>query len=67
MTWFGIDAEKRRQGLGKQFVALLAAHLIAQGFRWLHLDTAAENIGAQPFYESLGCRSLGKTRSFVRR
>jgi ribosomal protein S18 acetylase RimI-like enzyme len=66
MTWFGIDAAKRRWGLGRQFMALLVGYLLGQGYRWLHLDTASHNLGAQCFYDDLGFHALGTTRSYIR-
>ncbi len=65
LTWFGITAEKRQRGLGSRFMGLLAAFLLDQGFRWLHVDTASHNLAAQRFYQSQGFSSLGMTRSYV--
>lgn len=67
MRWIGIDREIRGQGLGSRFLAQLNRYYREQGYRYLHLDTASTNLGAQRFYEKHGFTYRGSTRSYVRR
>lgn len=65
LRWIGVAQPRRRQGIGGQFLMLLAARLVTKGYRYLHTDTAISNVGAQRFYEKLGFDRAGDTRSYI--
>ena len=67
LSWLGVREQDRGKGKGTELVRLLTGHLLDQGYRYLHTDTADDNVGARRFYEKLGFRSKGYTRSYVRR
>ena len=46
--------ETQGQGVGRQLIETLEAHLKAQGVKGLMLDVAKDNTGAQKFYEKVG-------------
>ncbi len=64
LTWIGIEGPWRGRGLGSEFLGALATCLQAQGFHFLHTDTASTNLTAQQFYVKLGFRNQGHTRSY---
>lgn len=66
LTWIAIEPSCRGQGVGTEFMQLLVGHLLRAGYRYLHTDTASDNIGAQRFYERLGFEKSGHTRSYKR-
>jgi ribosomal protein S18 acetylase RimI-like enzyme len=66
LTRIRVHEQHRGRGVGTDFVRLLVAHLLGMGYRYLHTDTAGENIGAQRFYERRGFEQQGYTRSYVR-
>lgn len=66
LCWIGVDQDHRGRGIGSEFMGLLAALLAGRGYRYIHTDTPAANLGAQRFYESLGFRREGRTRSYLR-
>ena len=66
LYWIGVVPPLRGQGIGGQFLMLLAAWLVTKGYRYLHTDTARKNVGAQRFYKTLGFVRAGVTRSYMR-
>lgn len=66
LYWIGVVPPRRGRGIGGEFLMLLAASLLTKGYRYLHTDTAASNMGAQRFYKKLGFERAGVTRSYIR-
>jgi ribosomal protein S18 acetylase RimI-like enzyme len=50
----GIVPERRRQGLGRQLLALTVAQMVSEGYHDLSLDVATQNDGALNIYRSCG-------------
>jgi ribosomal protein S18 acetylase RimI-like enzyme len=67
LTWIGVAEQRRGQGIGAQFLNHLTAHLCGKQLRYLHTDTASENIPAQRFYGRHGFQEQGYTRSYIQR
>jgi len=66
LSWIGVHEQHRGKGVGTELVRLLTGHLLGNGYRYLHTDTADDNVGARRFYETLGFQSKGCTRSYIR-
>lgn len=66
LTWIGVAERHRSQGIGTEFLTLVAQFLLSRGYRYLHTDTAGSNVRAQQFYKKLGFQGEGYTRSYVR-
>jgi ribosomal protein S18 acetylase RimI-like enzyme len=64
LTWIGVVEGQRNQGLGAEFLRHLVQFLSGRQVRYLHTDTASDNLRAQRFYEKLGFRNEGHTRSY---
>jgi RimJ/RimL family protein N-acetyltransferase len=65
LTWIGVVEKCQGQGIGTEFLKVLVEYLLGKQYRYLHTDTASVNVGAQRFYEKLGFRKEGYTRSYV--
>jgi ribosomal protein S18 acetylase RimI-like enzyme len=65
LTWIGVAEQHRHQGIGTELLKRLSLFLLGRRYRYLHTDTAARNLRAQQFYEKLGFRKHGYTRSYV--
>jgi ribosomal protein S18 acetylase RimI-like enzyme len=66
LGWIGVHEQHRGTGVGSEFLQLLVAYLSGKGVRYLHTDTASDNLGAQRFYEERGFRRQGYTRSYIK-
>jgi ribosomal protein S18 acetylase RimI-like enzyme len=66
LTWIGVAERHRNQGVGTRFMKQLAQLLSSRQLRYLHTDTASGNLRAQRFFEKLGFRKEGYTRSYIR-
>jgi len=66
LTWIGVHEQHRGMGVGSEFLQLLVAYLSSKGVRYLHTDTASDNLGAQRFYEGRGFHRQGYTRSYIK-
>ncbi len=67
LRWLWVKEEYRGQGIGNYFLEKIQNHFRSQGYKWMHLDTAITNIGAQRLYEKNGFINAGVTRSYVRK
>lgn len=65
LTWIGVAEQHRRQGIGAELLTHLVQFLLRKQYRYLHTDTASVNVRAQRFYEKLGFRNAGYTRSYI--
>ncbi len=65
LTWIGVVGQRQGQGIGAKFLSVLVEYLSAKQYLYLHTDTASVNVRAQRFYERLGFRKEGYTRSYV--
>ena len=66
LTWIGVAEQHRSQGIGTEFLKLLVRSLLGRQYRYLHTDTAGDNVRAQQLYKKLGFQREGYTRSYVR-
>lgn len=66
LMWIEMNSPFRRQGWGTKSVQLLVSRLQAQNYLHLHLDTARANQAAGRFYERLGFRNRGITKSYLK-
>lgn len=66
LTWIGIKEGYRGQGWGTRSIQLLADRWLSCGIKYLHTDTASDNLGARKLYERLGFQNGGKTRSYFK-
>ena len=67
LSWIDVREQDRGKGAGTKLVRLLTGQLLGNGYRYLHTDTAADNVGARRFYEKLGFQRKGYTRSYIRK
>ncbi len=66
LGWIGVREQPRGEGVGTEFLHLLVEYLLSKGCRYLHTDTAGDNVRAQRFYEARGFQSRGRTRCYVK-
>ena len=66
LTLIRVAEQQQSQGIGTEFVKLLVQFLLGRQYRYLHTDTASDNVRAQRFYQKLGFQREGYTRSYVR-
>lgn len=66
LGWIGVHEQHRGKGIGKKFLQLLVEYLTSKGYRYLHTDTACDNLRAQCFYDARGFHRQGYTRSYVK-
>lgn len=64
LVWIGIDKNIKGKGLGTEFLNHIIHYCVAKGYRYLHTDTALNNITAQKFYIRNGFVNNGITRSY---
>jgi RimJ/RimL family protein N-acetyltransferase len=65
LTWIGVVEPYQSQGIGTEFLKLLAQFLLSRQARYLHTDTASGNVRALRLYKKLGFRQEGYTRNYV--
>ncbi|NLP31375.1 MAG: GNAT family N-acetyltransferase [Clostridiales bacterium] len=65
LVWIGIDKRVKGRGMGTQFLNHIIQYCLTKGYRYLHTDTALENINAQKFYIRNGFIDKGVTRSYL--
>jgi len=65
LAWIAVAERHQGEGIGTEFMKLLVQILLGKGYRYLHTDTASDNIRAQKFYEKLGFQQAGYTRDYV--
>jgi RimJ/RimL family protein N-acetyltransferase len=65
LAWIAVAERHQGKGIGTEFMKLLVQILLGKGYRYLHTDTASDNVRAQTFYEKLGFQQAGYTRDYV--
>lgn len=65
LVWIGIDKNIKGKGLGTEFLNHIIDYCLTKGYRYLHTDTALNNITAQKFYIRNGFIDNGITRSYI--
>ncbi len=61
-----INKDVRGTGTGTEFINQIISYCVSKGYRYMHLDTALNNVVAQKFYDRNGFKNMGITRSFLR-
>lgn len=68
LVWIGINEEvKKGMGIGTNFIEQIMNYCLSKGYRYMHTDTALNNIRAQKFYERNGFINMGITRSYLKK
>lgn len=67
LVWIGIKQTIKGMGIGTNFIEQIMNYCLAKGYRYIHTDTALNNIDAQKFYEKNGFINQGITRSYLRK
>jgi len=62
LSWIGVAEVERHLGIGTSLLAALVASLKANGFRYLDVDTVADNVDYEPYAET---RRFYRARGFV--
>jgi ribosomal protein S18 acetylase RimI-like enzyme len=65
LNWIMINNEYRRQGWASKAIRALVDEIRNRGYKYLHTDTAHDNLGAQRLYESLGFKCKGRTKDYI--
>ena len=52
LSWIGVAEVERHLGIGTSLLAALVASLKANGFRYLDVDTVADNVDYEPYAET---------------
>lgn len=66
LVWIGIKQTRKRMGIGSNFIEQIMNYCLAKGYRYMHTDTALNNIDAQKFYERNEFINHGITRSYLK-
>lgn len=67
LVWIGIKQARKGMGIGTNFIEQIMNYCLSKGYKYMHADTALNNIDAQKFYEKNGFINRGITRSFHRK
>jgi len=67
LVWIGIRRAKKGIGIGTNFIDQIINYCLSKGYRYMHTDTALNNIDAQKFYERNGFINRGITRSYLKK
>ncbi|MCP4538710.1 MAG: GNAT family N-acetyltransferase [Chloroflexi bacterium] len=66
LTWIGMHEQHQGKGIGTEFLQLLVEYLTSKGYRYLHTDTASDNLRAQHFYEAREFDRQGCSRCYIK-
>ncbi|MFO0726941.1 MAG: ribosomal protein S18-alanine N-acetyltransferase [Myxococcota bacterium] len=61
---FGVEAARRREGLGRGLFEAVVDALAAEECSVIHLEVRAANLAAQRFYQALGFEEVGRRRAY---